>query len=64
MTGRLLRIVAGIALIVIGVLFINNVWGIVLIVIGLVPPVAGLAGVCLVAPLFGFTLKGQRRPAS
>jgi hypothetical protein len=36
----------------------------VLAVIGLVPLIAGLGGVCLVAPLFGFTLKGQQKPAA
>jgi hypothetical protein len=64
MTGRILRIVVGIALIAIGLLVIQGVWGIVLAVIGLVPLIAGLGGVCLVAPLFGFTLKGQQKPAA
>ncbi len=62
-TGRILRIVVGIALIALGLLVIQGIWGIVLAVIGLVPLIAGLAGVCLVAPLFGFTLKGQHKPA-
>jgi len=64
MTGRILRIVVGVALIAIGLLVVKDVWGIVLAVIGLVPLIAGLAGVCLVAPLFGFTLKGQQKPAA
>ena len=64
MTGRILRIVVGVALIAIGLLVVKDVWGIVLAVIGLVPLLAGLGGVCLIAPLFGFTLKGQRRPAA
>jgi predicted RND superfamily exporter protein len=63
-TGRILRIVVGIALIALGLLVIQGVWGIVLAVIGLVPLIAGLGGVCLVAPLFGFTLKGQQKPAA
>ncbi len=63
-TGRILRIVVGLVLIALGLLLIQGVWGIVLAVIGLVPLLAGLAGVCLVAPLFGFTLKGQHRPAA
>jgi uncharacterized membrane protein len=58
MTGRILRIVIGIALIAIGLLVVQGVWGMVLAVIGLVPLIAGLGGVCLIAPLFGFTLKG------
>jgi len=61
LVGRLLRIVAGIALIAIGLLVIHNVWGIVVAFIGAVPLVAGIAGICLFAPLFGYTLTGQRR---
>lgn len=64
MTGRILRIVVGVALIAIGLLVVQGVWGIVLAVIGLVPLIVGLGGVCLVAPLFGFTLKGQQKPAA
>jgi hypothetical protein len=55
-TGRLLRIVAGIALIVIG-LIAGGGW-VTLSVIGLIPLIAGLANVCLLAPLFGQPLKG------
>jgi Protein of unknown function (DUF2892) len=61
LAGRLLRIVVGIALIALGFLVIHNVWGIVVAVIGLVPLIAGLAGICLFAPLFGYTLTGQRK---
>ncbi len=61
LVGRLLRIVVGIALIALGFLVIPNVWGIVVAVIGLVPLIAGLAGICLVAPLFGYTFTGQRK---
>lgn len=61
LVGRLLRIIAGIALILIGLVVINNVWGIVLAVIGAVPLIAGIAGICLLAPIFGYTLTGQRK---
>jgi len=64
MTGRILRIIVGIALIAIGLLVIQGVWGIVLAVIGLVPLIAGLGGVCLIATLFGFTFKGQQKSAA
>ncbi len=64
MTGRVLRIIVGIALIALGLLLVQGVWGIVLAVIGLIPLLAGIGGVCLVAPLFGFTLKGQHKPAA
>ena len=61
LVGRLVRIVAGIVLIIIGVFVINNGWGIMVAIIGTVPLVAGIAGVCLLAPLFGYTLTGQRK---
>jgi hypothetical protein len=62
--GRLLRIVAGLALIGVGWFVVQGTGGIVLAVVGLVPLVAGLVGICLVGPLFGYTLSGQpiRRP--
>ena len=51
--GRLLRIVAGIALIIIGLAVVHGTGGIILAIVGLVPLVAGLANVCFFAPLFG-----------
>ena len=55
-SGRVLRIVAGIALIAIGLFLIQGVWGIVVAIIGLVPLIAGLLSICLIAPLFRYTL--------
>ena len=52
-TGRILRIVAGIALIVIGLAVVHGMGGIMLAVIGLVPLVAGTGNFCVFAPLFG-----------
>jgi Na+/glutamate symporter len=51
--GRLLRIVAGIALIVIGLAVIHGIGGVILAIVGLVPLVAGLFNFCVFAPLFG-----------
>ncbi len=51
--GRLLRILAGIALIIIGLLWVHGTGGIILAIVGLVPLIAGLANVCVFAPLFG-----------
>ena len=51
--GRLLRIVAGLALIGIGLWVVGGTWGIVLVIVGLVPLLAGLINVCVFAPLFG-----------
>lgn len=56
-TGRSLRVVAGVALIVIG-LVAGGGW-VTLSVVGLVPLIAGRANVCLLAPLFGEPLKGH-----
>jgi len=56
--GRALRIVAGIALIALG-LASGGTGGIVLAVIGVVPLIAGLLDVCLLGALFfGTPLKG------
>lgn len=58
--GRLLRIVAGAALIVIGLWLVGGIWGIVITVVGLVPLVAGLTDVCLLGTLFFRTpLRGR-----
>ena len=61
LAGRFLRIVVGIVLITIGVFVLDAAWGTVVAIIGTVPLVAGVAGVCLFAPLFGYTLTGQRK---
>ncbi len=54
--GRALRTLAGVAFIVVG-LGIGGGW-LALSVIGLVPLFAGVANVCLLAPLLGQPLKG------
>jgi len=51
--GRLLRIVAGIALIVIGLAVVQGTGGIILAFVGLVVAAAGLFNFCIFAPLFG-----------
>ena len=60
MTGRIIRIVAGVALIVIGVFLVKDVGGLVLAVIGLVPLLAGVFDFCVFAPLFGEPLSGKQ----
>jgi hypothetical protein len=57
--GRLIRIVAGVALIAWGVLGLSGTTGIVIAVIGAVPLLAGLFDVCLLAPLAGRPLSGS-----
>jgi hypothetical protein len=61
--GRLLRIVAGFALIAIGLVVVQGAWGYVVMTIGLIPLFTGSAGICLLAPLFGYTLTGAPRGA-
>ncbi len=58
--GRITRIVAGLALIVIGLFVIGGGSGIVVAVIGAVPFLAGLFDLCVFAPLFGAPLSGRR----
>ncbi len=59
-TGRTIRIILGIILLALGLFVIQGVWGIVVALIGLIPLVAGLLGVTLIAPLFGYTLTGRK----
>ncbi len=56
--GRLLRIIAGVALIVVGLVLIQDTTGIVVAVIGLVPLAAGLFDFCLIGPLLGAPFRG------
>jgi uncharacterized protein YjeT (DUF2065 family) len=53
LAGRLLRIVAGIAIIVVGLVVVHGTVGIILAIIGLVVLAAGLFNFCIFAPLFG-----------
>jgi Protein of unknown function (DUF2892) len=50
--GRILRIVAGIILIGVG-LYFQDVWGYVVAVVGVVPVLAGVFPFCLIAPILG-----------
>jgi hypothetical protein len=58
--GRLVRIVAGIALVVWGLWGIGSTTGLVVAIIGLVPLLAGLFDFCVFAPLFGAPLSGPK----
>lgn len=51
--GRGLRIVAGLALIIIGSAVVEGTGGLFLSLIGLAPLITGAAGVCLLSPLVG-----------
>ncbi len=56
--GRFVRVVAGIALIAVGLLVVKDTAGIIMAVIGLVPLAAGLFDFCVFAPLFGAPFSG------
>ncbi len=60
--GRITRIVAGIALIVWGLMGLTGVAGIIVAVIGALPLVAGVFDFCVFAPLFGAPLSGAKDP--
>ncbi|MCP4164328.1 MAG: DUF2892 domain-containing protein [Chloroflexi bacterium] len=51
-SGRVTRIVAGVALIAWGLIGLAGPIGIIIAVVGLVPLLAGLFDVCVFAPLF------------
>ena len=59
--GRGLRIIAGVALIAVGV-SIGGAGGVIIAVVGVVPLAAGIFNFCLAGPLLGVDLMG-RRPA-
>jgi len=59
-SGRIVRILAGIALIVWGLLGLGGTGGIVVAAVGAVPLLAGLFDFCVFAPLFGAPLSGPK----
>lgn len=58
--GRIIRAVAGLALILIGILLVGGTGGWILAVIGLAPLAAGVFDFCIFAPLFGLPFIGPR----
>ncbi len=58
--GRIVRAVAGLILIALGIWLVSGAWGWVLIVVGLVPLAAGVFDFCVFAPLFGLPFVGER----
>ncbi len=59
-SGRLIRIVAGIALLAWALLGLHGATAIVVAVVALVPLIAGLFDFCVFAPLFGAPLGGPQ----
>jgi hypothetical protein len=58
--GRIVRIVVGLALVVWGWFGLSGTTGTVVIIVGLVPLIAGLFDFCVFAPLFGAPLSGPK----
>ena len=58
--GRMTRIIAGLGLILVGLLALGGIWGWILAIVGLVPLLAGLFDRCVFAPLFGLPFVGDR----
>ena len=59
-TGRIVRIVAGLALIAWGLMGLGGATGVLVAVIGAVPLLAGVFDFCVFAPLFGNPLSGTK----
>ena len=60
-SGRMLRVVLGLGVIAIGILFLKGTTGFLVAVIGLISILAALTGECAIGPLFGYTFEGTRR---
>jgi hypothetical protein len=64
--GRVIRIVAGVALVAWGWSHHESMTGLVVMVVGLAPLLAGIFNVCLIAPVIGAPFSGrsarERRP--
>jgi Inner membrane protein YgaP-like, transmembrane domain len=59
MAGRVVRAVAGIVLIVVGLALVKGTGGWILAIVGLLPLAAALFDRCLFAPLFGLPFGGS-----
>ncbi len=59
--GRIVRIVAGLVLVVWGFFGINNTTtAVIVVLVGLVPLLAGIFDFCVFAPLFGAPFSGPK----
>jgi hypothetical protein len=58
--GRVVRIAAGVALILVGLFVIEGPLSWVLEMVGLIPLLAGVLDFCVFAPLFGLPFVGSR----
>lgn len=58
--GRVVRVVAGLVLIALGLWVIQGTGGIIVAIVGALPLLAGLFDFCALAPLFGNPLSGSK----
>ncbi len=58
--GRILRIIAGLALVLWGWFGLGGTTGIIVAVVGLLPLLAGVFDICIFAPLFGAPMNGSK----
>jgi hypothetical protein len=61
--GRIVRALAGVALIAWGLLGLGGTTGAIVAIIGLVPLLAGVLDFCLFSPLFGYPFSGKQARA-
>lgn len=59
-SGRITRIVLGLFLVAWGIYFSGDTPNWILIIIGLIPLSAGTFNFCLIAPLFGYSINGNK----
>jgi hypothetical protein len=59
-TGRVVRIVAGVILVIVGLLALEGTAGTIVALVGLLPIAAGVFDFCAFAPLFGCPLSGAK----
>jgi hypothetical protein len=58
--GRGVRIIAGVILVLVGLLSVGDVGGIVLAAVGVVVFLAGALNVCLISPILGAPFSGKK----
>jgi len=58
--GRITRIVTGVAMIIWGYTQLENIFGMIWILAGIIPLSAGLFDICFISPLVGGPLAGKK----
>lgn len=57
--GRAIRAIAGIVLIIVGIIGMPATWGWIVGIVGLLPLAAGVFDICIFGPLLGGKLSGK-----